>query len=62
MVRGVREVGCEIKGDEGLFRPKHHSKSKLIRHSKELVLRKRVAKQEETFSLLMFTLDLLLEQ
>ena len=35
---------------------------KLIRHSKEMVLRKRVAEQQETISLLVDALDLLLEQ
>jgi len=35
---------------------------KYIRHSKELLLRKRVAEQEETIALLMNALDLLLEQ
>ena len=34
----------------------------LIRHSKELKLRKRVAEQDETISLLMNAMDLLLEQ
>ena len=34
----------------------------LIKHSRELKLRKRVAKQEETISLLMNGIDLLLEQ
>ena len=34
----------------------------LIRHSKELKLRKRVAEQDETISLLMKALDVLLEQ
>ena len=35
---------------------------KHIRHSKELVLRKRVAEQQETIALLMNALHLLLEQ
>ena len=35
---------------------------KHIRHSKEFVLRKRVAKQEETISLIVNAFDLLLEQ
>ena len=35
---------------------------KLLQHSKEMVLQKRVAEQEETISLLMNALDLLLEQ
>ena len=35
---------------------------KLTRHSKELILRKRVAEPEETISLLMNAMDLLLEQ
>jgi len=35
---------------------------KQIQHSKELVLRKRVAEQEESISLLMNAIDLLLEQ
>ena len=34
----------------------------LIRHSKELKLRKRVAEQDETISLLMKALDVLLKQ
>ena len=34
----------------------------LIRHSKELKLHKRVAEQDETISLLMNAMDLLLEQ
>ena len=34
----------------------------LIRHSRELKLRKRVAEQDETISLLMNAMDLLLEQ
>ena len=34
----------------------------LIRHSEELKLRKRVAEQDETISLLMNAMDLLLEQ
>lgn len=57
--REVRLKKMEVRLDQNVLA---RVSEKPIRHSKELVIRKRVTEQEETISLLMNSLQLLLEQ
>ena len=56
---GVRLKTMAVQLDQNLMA---RVPDKLIEHSRELKLRKRVAEQDETISLLMNVMDLLLEQ
>ena len=56
---GVRLKTMEVQLDQNFMA---RVPDNLIKHSRELKLRKRVAEQEETISLLMNGIDLLLEK
>ena len=56
---GVRLKTIEVQLDQNLMA---RVPDKLIEHSRELKLRKRVAEQDETISLLMNAMDSLLDQ
>ena len=56
---GVRLKTMEVQLDQNFM---VRVPDNLIKHSRELKLRKRVAEQEETLSLLMNGIDLLLEE
>ena len=56
---GVKLKTMEVQLDQNFMAKVPDS---LIKHSRELILRKRVAEQDETISLLMNAMDLLLDQ